>query len=189
MAGGAIQIKVNDRLVKQNLADLLGRMRNKRPGLKIIGQIIRTSVVRNFEKGGRPQKWKPLKKATLAQKKGNKILINKGFDGGLLGSINVKATESSVSVGTNKKYAAIHQIGGTIKHPAHERIIHFKTFKAGPRKGKTLFSKANKASHGMKTAVGAYNIKIPARPYLLVQDEDWPEMRAALNDFLLRGKR
>jgi phage gpG-like protein len=30
---------------------------------------------------------------------------------------------------------------------------------------------------------------IPARPFLAVQDEDWAEIRAALGDYLLKGKQ
>lgn len=30
-------------------------------------------------------------------------------------------------------------------------------------------------------------VKIPARPYMMVQDEDWKEIKAALNEFILGG--
>jgi len=31
-------------------------------------------------------------------------------------------------------------------------------------------------------------VTIPARPYMMVQDEDWREMEAALGDFIIQGK-
>lgn len=33
-----------------------------------------------------------------------------------------------------------------------------------------------------------HKVTIPARPYLLLQDEDWPEIKAELTDYLLEGK-
>ena len=30
-------------------------------------------------------------------------------------------------------------------------------------------------------------VKIPARPYMMIQDEDWAEIKDALNRFILRG--
>ena len=186
MTGSAINVRIDDSKTQRHLSDIVGRMHDKRPGLLIIGNIIRTSVVRNFEKSGRPRRWQ---ESQRVKKTGGKTLIKKGFGGGLLGSINIRLGEDSVSVGTNKKYAAIHQFGGTIHHPAHERIIHFKSFKSGPKRGKVLFSKPHKASHAMKINGGAYDIEMPKRPFLLIQNEDWPEMTNALNDFMLRGKR
>jgi phage gpG-like protein len=31
-------------------------------------------------------------------------------------------------------------------------------------------------------------VKIPARPYMMIQDEDWAEIKAALNDFIIEGR-
>ena len=186
MGGTAIKVHIDDNRVRRHLGEVMGRMRSKRPALRIIGSIIRTSVVRNFEKGGRPERWQESKRV---KKSGGTTLVRKGFGGGLLGSINVHVGANEVSVGTNKEYAAIHQFGGTVHHPAHERILHFKTFQRGPRLGRTLFAKPGKASHAVKITGGPYDITMPKRPFLLIQDEDWTEMTDAVNDFLLRGKR
>ncbi len=187
MAGSAIKVEFDDSKTQTFLGEMLDRMHNTTPAMRVIASIIRTSVARNFEVGGRPEPWAPLSPRTLKRKKGSKILVEKGFGGGLLGSINEQVTATTATVGTNKAYAAIQQFGGTIKHPAVERILHFRTFKRGERKGKTLFSNASKATHGMKVMGGAYDIEMPARPFLLIQDEDWVEMRAALGDFLIGG--
>ena len=88
------------------------RFGHMRPAMKIIGQTIRTSVVENFQQGGRPEAWEPLSDATLLTKRGNKILVNQGFEGGMMGSIHPESGENWVMVGTDKKYAAIHQFGG-----------------------------------------------------------------------------
>ncbi len=51
-----ITINANDTEVDKALADLSARLRKLRPVMKEIGEIVRTSVERNFAAGGRP-KW------------------------------------------------------------------------------------------------------------------------------------
>lgn len=147
MTGTAIEAKVDDTGLKKVLGRFLAKAGNMKPAMKIVGQIIRTSVVRNFETGGRPDAWQPLSARTLLTKKGGQILVEDGFRGGLMGSLHDEPEADSVRVGTNKIYAAIHHYGGM-------------------------------AGRGRK-------VKIPARPYMVIQDEDWPEMLAELNEYLL----
>ena len=70
----------------------------------------------------------------------------------------LRADAEEAVVGSNLVYAA----------------IHFKTFKRGPRKGRTLFIKEKQATYGMKAAVGPYSIRIPARPWLFNPDGSIP---------------
>lgn len=149
MGGVGISIKTDDREVKKLLGGVLKRLGNSGPAMKILGAIVRTSVVRNFEKGGRPTKWQPLSPETLKKKKGTAILREQGMAGGLMGAVNFQAFNSKAVVGANKVYAAIHHFGG-------------------------------KAGRGRK-------VTIPARPYMMIQDEDWVEMKAALGDYIIRG--
>lgn len=188
MAGPAITIRYDDREVQKLISGVADRMGNAQPATKAMGEIVRTSVLRNFEKGGRPGKWTPLAPSTLKRKKSNKILMERGLGGGLAGSISYSAAPDKVVIGTNKVYAAVHHFGGKIRHPARDRILHFKAFKRGPRKGKTRFSKAGKATYGMKASGKAYSINIPARPYMVIQDEDWTEIKATLRDYIIMDK-
>jgi len=149
MGGVAVSIKVDDREVRKLLGGLLKRMGNSAPAMKILGAIARTSIVRNFEKGGRPTKWQALSPETLKTKKGTAILRGQGMAGGLMGSVNYKPFSDKVVISANKIYAAIHHFGG-------------------------------KAGRGRK-------VTIPARPFMMVQDEDWVEMKAALGDYIIRG--
>ena len=149
MGDVAVNIKIDDREVRKLLAGILKRIGNPGPVMKILGAIVRTSVVRNFEKGGRPTKWQALSPETLKTKKGTAILREQGMAGGLMGSVNYKPFNDKVVVSANKVYAAIHHFGG-------------------------------KAGRGKK-------VTIPARPYMMIQDEDWVEMKAALNDYIIRG--
>ena len=174
MAGVTLDVKIEDQGVLDLIARLRERTSNLSPAMKIIGSIVRTSVIRNFEAGGRPEKWKPLKGVsyelgyTMGKKRkafkkrggltagfqryirGKKILIGQGMAGGLMASIHPRAYKDRVVIGTNKVYGAIHQLGG-------------------------------KAGRGHK-------VNIPARPYLKVQEEDWVEIRAAISDYLMARK-
>jgi phage virion morphogenesis protein len=110
VAGASIEVKIEDQEVKALIQRIQRRLSDLTPAMKIIGSIVRTSVMRNFEVGGRPR-WKPLSPITLARRKGNKILMRQGFAGGLAGSIHYKAEKDKAIVGTNKIYAAVHQFG------------------------------------------------------------------------------
>lgn len=67
-----------------------------------------------------------------------------------------------VKIGTNIKYAPIHEFGGVINRKASVKALFFKKFKGG----RQLFSKEKKATFGRKVSVGAYTITMPARPFL-----------------------
>ena len=55
------------------------------------------------------------------------------------------------------------------------------------RSGKT--NKIYGAIHQLGGMAGrGHRTKIPARPYLVIQDEDWAEIKEALTDFIIRGK-
>lgn len=168
-----IQIKVDDSELRALLKALQAKLGNLTPVMREIGSIVRTSVVKNFEVGGRysevgsvkggSKKWQPLSVSTLFARPARQIVGKRGrflasFErklmnrkilfkqGLLLGSINYQAAADSVRIGPHRVYAAIHQFGG-------------------------------RAGRGKK-------VKIPARPYLVVQDEDLAEMKAAITRHL-----
>lgn len=151
MAGTALTITINADQVAAELQVIATRCGNLLPAMQIIGATVKASVQENFMAGGRPAGWQALSPVTLAKKKGGSILVGKGFGGGLLGSIHAEPASDHVLVGTDKKYAAIHQLGG-------------------------------QAGRGRK-------VTIPARPFLMVQDEDWPEMKDQLSDYILMGTK
>jgi len=174
--GASISVKIDDREVKALLGRIQRRLADLTPAMKIIGSTIQASVVRNFEVGGRP-KWKPLSRVTLKRrKKGGGILRVQGMAGGLMGSIHYRAHNDRVIIGTNKIYAGTHQFGarkgsfGTIVASVREHM----------RRGHMV------RAHTRRMAVPWGDI--PARPFLMVQDEDWSEIREALNDFIVRRK-
>ena len=177
MASINIEIKGLD-AVKKTIEDKIAKCKNLTPIMREVSEIMLDSVQDNFEyqrDGETEQDWRDL--AEITKKKREKIgkwpgriLRVKTL---LYKSIQPRATATEAIVGTNMAYAAIHQFGGTINIPVHTNILHFKKYKSGKHKGKTLFAKNNtKASYGMKSAIGAYQIKMPARPFLKITDND-----------------
>lgn len=187
MAGTAlIEIETGDR-VSPYLDMIRQRLGRLKPAMNIIGEIVRTSIVRNFEREGRPTPWEGLSPVTeKIRKAAHPILRRQGFAGGLMGSINVRADDHQVVIGTNKKYAALHQFGakkgsfGTVEARVREHVRRItKAF------GKAIDPKdVTVKAHTGKTKLPWGDI--PARPFMAVQSEDWDEIRSALIEHLLR---
>lgn len=178
MAGAAIEITANDKKVTELLERIRKKLGDLTPAMKIIGSTVRASVIRNFEKSGRPSKWKKHSRLTEKRRgKGAKILMGQGLAGGLAASINYKADKDNVKIGTNKIYGAIHQLGA--KKGSFGTVAA--SIKAHMRKGVKIKAHTRK----MKLPWG----DIPARPFLVVQKEDWGEITEALIEFLLDKKR
>lgn len=167
MSGSVIEVKIDDREVRDLLSRIAAKTGNLTPAMKTIGEIVLRSVKENFRQGGRPEKWKPLSQRTLHSVAGGKKGYKKsgGLRAGsirrlkdrkiliaskrLMDSISYKEEKDKVTIGTDVVYAALHQFGG-------------------------------KAGRGKK-------INVPARPFLMVQEEDWPAIKEALEDYLIRS--
>lgn len=132
-----IEFVVDDRAVQQALKTLADRSGNLRPALASIGGAIHSSVLDNFKAQADPYgaPWQKLKTATLVARArrlaGGKTRRRDGKPtakfiralsgkvailqdrGTLRSSIEVQSiSATSVTVGTNIPYAAVHQFGG-----------------------------------------------------------------------------
>ena len=125
-----------------------------KPVLAAIGNLAVKSIRQNFRVGGRPNRWPETEKP-----KGRTMIGT----GALMRQIHYKVDDdgAGVTIMTGKqKYAAILHFGG--QTPAHEiwyknkRALSF-TWKGSP----VIYGKVNHPGS-----------KIPARPYMLLQDED-----------------
>jgi len=174
-----------------------------------IGDMLMASIALRFitetDPDGNP--WKPLAPATIEDRK------KKGYwpgqmltrSGRLRSSITrrnadgffCKADATSVTVGTNVEYAAIHQHGGTIERHAHtllNKFLHFREVDAGavsnlgPVKYRAKrFTKENdKGKVAMaRRVVGAARFTIPARPFAGINGSDETAAVAILRKHLL----
>ncbi|MDD2178765.1 phage virion morphogenesis protein [Acidovorax sp. D2M1] len=81
--------------------------------------------------------------------------------------------DAEVEVGSNTKYAAIHQLGGTIEMPARQATVRYRSVA-----GRVLFAgKKHKRATERQVNIPAYRVNIPARPFLGVSSEDDREIR------------
>lgn len=156
-----IHITIDDAGVRAELGRLAGRLRNLTPAMRGIGEIVRRSVEQNFaaKPPGRPEAWKESKRV---KEKGGQTLSDTGR---LRRSFTVRAYNDRAEIGTNVKYAAIHQAGGVVM----AKNKPYLKFKIGDQ------------------WVSKKSVTIPARPFLMVQNEDWGKMRRYLANYAIEG--
>jgi phage gpG-like protein len=162
------------------------------PAFGKIKQVVQTSIDRNFSEGGRfgseklgggTEKWLPSKRA---KKQSGKTLTDTGQ---LAASIRVAITQQGkqvvIEVGSNKAYAAIHQFGGVVDVPAHSATSKLarKTDKETGKTSVRFAKRKRKLSKNVTSrtyTIGAYSFTLPARPFLVLQDEDLTAIRNIL---------
>ncbi|MDX9785454.1 MAG: phage virion morphogenesis protein [Desulfobacterales bacterium] len=162
MAGVTISISASDDGVLKLLKAAADRLADTRPLMSVIAETLKASVEKNFAAGGRPDRWPVSKRAG---RDGGQTL---SLTGRLRRSITAESGADWAAVGTNVKYAAIHQLGG----------------KTEPRVIRPRVKKALKTPFGIFKSVRHPGSVMPERPFLMVQNEDWDEIRATIFDFL-----
>jgi phage gpG-like protein len=148
----------------EGLANGLARMAalGQKPGRiwDAIGNYGANSTRIRFARGRDPERkaWIP---SIRVKTQGGLTLVKKGLQGGMQGSLAHVFDNSGTSWGTNKKYAAVHQFGATIKA---------------------------KSAGGLRFALPGVGfvtvraVKIPARPFLGVNADDGRQMLALVNE-------
>lgn len=130
-----------------------------------LAQGVRESTLERFRqsKGPDGRRWKSSKRAIL---EGGKTLVKTAQ---LRNSIHARSDASGFAVGTNAKHAATHQFGepGRIIRARRKKVLRFQY------NGKWVSKKQ-------------VRVKIPARPFLGLSDEDMQEMKATVEDFIGR---
>ena len=144
-----------DRAINNGARNLL----NTKLLMETIGETLVSGTMKRFVEEKDPF-GKPWKKSARATEEAGQTLSDTGR---LRHSVNYAATSNKVVVGTNLKYARIHQMGGEIK------AKNGKSLKFKGRDGKDVFVKS---------------VKIPARPYIGVSAEDIKEVRETIRDFI-----
>ncbi len=143
---------------------IAARLDNAAPMYDAIGDHLELSIDRNFEFEKTPD-GNPWPKSLRALATGGKTLTDSAR---LKQSITRNASASGVEVGTNVEYAAIQQKGGTIT--------------AKTAKG-LAFSIQERGSNKPKKVV-VKSVKIPARPFIGLDDADEAEIILIAEDFI-----
>lgn len=124
---------------------------------------VRESTLERFKQSKDPsgKRWKI---SIRAATEGGKTLIQSSQ---LRNSINSRSDETGFAVGTNVKHAATHQFGET---------------------GRTIRARRKKALRfqvgGKWVSKKQVRIRIPARPFLGLSDEDMQEIKATTEEFI-----
>lgn len=108
-----IEIKLDNKAVEEALLEVAQKASDLRPLMKNIAGIMADSTEENFKEEGRP-KWKDLseKTKTARKKSGHYPGQILQVSGQLALSVTTQYDDSSAVIGSNKVYAAIHQLGG-----------------------------------------------------------------------------
>lgn len=185
MAGTRIKTTVNDAQARAMLARL------GEPGtqdlMPRLGEYLQASTQKRFKTQTAPDgtAWQPLQPRYARRKKyaKDKILTLRGY---LRSGIHYQVTgDAEVEVGSNTKYAAIHQLGGEIDMPERQASVRYRS-----AAGRTLFaSKKHKRATEKTVTVPVHFVKIPARPFLGISTADDSEVRdIVLNWVVERSK-
>lgn len=180
MAGTHITITVDDaqaramleRLGEPGTQDLMPRL----------GEYLQASTQKRFKSQAAPDgtAWAPLQPRYARRKKyaKDKILTLRGY---LRGGIHYQVTgDAEVQVGSNTKYAAIHQFGGAIEKPARQATVRYRS-----EAGRVLFAgKKHQGATERQVTIPAHQVNMPARPYLGISAADDAEIRAIILDWV-----
>lgn len=182
MAGTQFTITVDDaharamleRLGEPGTQDLMPRL----------GEYLQDSTQKRFKTQTAPDgtPWAPLQPRYARRKKyaKDKILTLRGY---LRGGIHYQVKgDAEVEVGSNTKYAAIHQLGGAIDVQARHATVRYRSVA-----GRVLFAgKKNKRATERQVTIPAHQVNIPARAFLGIGIEDDREIQEIVRDWVTR---
>jgi len=182
-----IKVQIDDKELQTFFHELTKKMGDLTPAFKIVGQIIQKSVWKNFDVGGRysevgswrggSKKWLPLAFATLISRAGG---TSKAFKKGAR-----KKEEFSVEGLTVRARKKMEDAKVLVRHGMAGGLMGSVTYVASAVDVVVGTNKVYAAIHqfGGKAGRGK-KVEIPARPYLVVQDEDIEEIKQTIWDYL-----
>ena len=185
-AGVGVQIDAQGLEALQRRMNRLAAIDFSEP-MDIVGAEVESQTRRRIAKektGPDGKKWPAWSRRYAAKRKRGKSLLRSA--GHLLDAIQYVATKETVEVGANLRYARIHQLGGTIKHPGGTPYGFSAFDDAGLGSGPIVFMKP-----GSKHAIGKtkpHDIPMPARPYLGLSAENVRDIEAELEDWFERKR-
>lgn len=145
-------------------------IKNLNRPMKEIGLYMMKSMHTNIKQGGRPEKWAPLSKLTVfGRKHGGGVAQPLQDTGMLINSISMETGEGYVKVGTKVPYAKWQHYGTRpyVILPKNKKSLRFKV-------GYKDYKFAKKIRHP----------GIPARPFVVIRDEDERMIMKILGDYI-----
>lgn len=153
-----------------------------------LGEYLQASTEARFKTQTAPDgaPWAALQPHYAQRKKyaKDKILTLRGY---LRGTLFHQVIDSNtVEIGSNRKYAAIHQLGGTIEQPPKSRRQRYRSVA-----GRVLFA-GRRHSQGVTerwSTRSAYQVHLPARPFLGISNADDTEIRAIILNWVIERSK
>lgn len=161
--------------MKKDLSYVLGfekRLKNPEKALREMGFVLLRSISKNFKEGGRPVRWHPSQRALRER---GKTLVDTTR---LKSSMTFRfLNKKTIAVGTNVKYAPIHQWGGKIDKnvTVKEHYRYIKRAFGRPIAGRRVLVKQHQRQ---------MNTSIPARPFLMIQPADFRVLLRIAADYM-----
>lgn len=170
MAKDKLDLKVDLSAYDAALLKLIRATKQRHDLMTALAGTMLDAVEENFQQEGRPKwlGWSP----AYAKKRGSGKILQK--TGRLAASIRAAITNDDATVGSNVRYARIHNEGGEIKHDARTTNLYFKQYKSGGVSRQ--FVKKRNSNFVQSATIGAHTVKMPARPFLQLTGEDIKEL-------------
>lgn len=157
--------------VAAKMAQLESLVANPAPLFAQLNEYMMRSTRARFKTQTSPsgEPWQALSARYHKRKHRNKdkILTFRGY---LQGTLRGQFDDSGLTFGTNSVYGAIHQFGGIIQQKARQQTLNFRQGSDGSIGNR--FVKKKKSNFSQRVSVGAYQIQMPARPWLGLSEQD-----------------
>lgn len=184
------RITVTDENVLSTLDRIDRRAADASPIMAEISAYLVTSTQRHIERerGEDGQRWVGLSPRTAAKRVGRR---RRGYEtmlrvsGRLYNSINADHGPTFAAAGTNLVQAALLHFGGEVKREARQQTI-YQHYDAKTDTFDPLFRQRGRSNFARDVDVGAHTIKVPARSYLYVDQDDAAEIERIAEDGFLR---
>jgi len=169
MSGDGLTLTLDSTRFDETMRRLLAGVNDFSDVSPVIAELLENSVRQNFREGGRPEKWKPSKRADRDAGYGSKsgqTLVDSAV---LMNSITGVGDAVSVKVGTNDPRAAAHNFGvdKEITQQVRDHVRRIVQAFGKPIDMKEVKVKA----HSRKM-----HMKLPAREFMLIQTTDWEDI-------------
>lgn len=151
----------------------------REPLKRSIQQVLAPSFKKNFQAGGRPDKWVPLAPQTVAMRGGatGPILVRTGRLRDTIQQFNiwsVNDTQAAITSLPDKiKYGNVHQEGLTGEAAMKQAMKGMHKRRVAP------------SGPGSKPKRSGSAAEIPARPFVMIQDEDYDAIQNVFEKWFL----
>lgn len=181
-----ITLKIDRKGLNKVLDGVVDRMTDSTLAMRKVGAIVRESIRTNFASSGRPDKWAKLKRRKGQPLRDKNLMMN---------SVTSVPSKNSVRIGTNAVQAGVQNFGAKKGSFGTFTVQVGPYYRSAPLDDLSYFLDST-AKSGKKFGVRGHTRKvrlpwgdIPARPFILVQKEDGPEISAVMAKHIINGEK